>query len=194
MPEHSGVIGMHNLSGIAGTKKIFSILSALMLTIVSINSQAATSASTSLIVNVIYTPPSCNITMPSSYDLGTLLPGGEVEHPSFDLNLDCSATDYPLKTALTATIVKGNAVSDNKVRLVRSDGLETSAFLFLKESGGTSPIKLTGSGANMQGAFCSDATAVIGPRTCKLTPVTKVESGGVFGLASATLRFQVSYP
>jgi hypothetical protein len=55
-------------------------------------------------------------------------------------------------------------------------------------------IKLTGPAAGDY--FCSDENAVAGTmmRTCTLTPETNVSQNGPFGLASATLRFEVGYP
>lgn len=169
-------------------RKTLLTIVALILAI-TVGSAAAASTAT-LTINVQFPQPSCNIKVLSSYNLGTLSPGSEVTHPSFDITWDCGISGQPLKTALTAAVVRGAMVGNDKVRLLRNDGQATGAFLFLKEKGASSPVNLTGA----QDYFCSDATKVTGMRTCTLTPVTVVEPGGPFGLASATLRFKVGYP
>lgn len=151
---------------------------------------AATTATTTLTINVTFTQPSCDITVPSSYNLGTLTPGGPKPHGDFDITWSCQG-NTPLKTALTADIVTGTPEGDDKVRMI-SGGQATGASLSLIEKGTSLPIKLTGSGA--MDYFCSDATETTNIRTCTLTPITEVSRNGRFGLASATLRFEVGYP
>ncbi|OPW88269.1 F18 fimbrial protein FedE [Citrobacter sp. A316] len=167
------------------------VLSALMLTMAAGSVHAATTATATQTINVTFTVPSCNITVPSSYNLGPLTPGGAKDHSDFNITWTCQG-NTPLKTGLTAGIVSGTADGDSKVRMM-SGGQATGAALSLREKGTMQPIKLTGSGA--KDYFCSDANAVAGvTRTCTLTPVTEVSRSGPFGLASATLRFEVGYP
>lgn len=166
-------------------------LSALMLTMAAGSVQAATTATATVTINVTFTQPTCDITVPSSYNLGTLTPGGAKDHGDFNITWTCQG-NTPVKTALTAGVVSGTADGDSKVRMM-SGGQPTGAALSLREKGMTQPIKLTGSGG--QDYFCSDANAVAGvQRICTLTPVTEVSRTGPFGLASATLRFEVGYP
>lgn len=170
------------------------VLAALMLTVTADGAQAATNAvnvSATVRINVTFTAPTCNIKVPSSYDLGTLTPGPK-EHGPLNITWSCEG-DTPIKTALTAEVVTGGRDATNeKVYLVTDGNQATGAALSLKEGG--SFIKLTGSQAGDY--FCSDTGAVAGvtERTCTLTPVTNVSQNGPFGLASATLRFEVGYP
>ncbi|HHI2105620.1 TPA: F18 fimbrial protein FedE [Escherichia coli] len=169
-------------------------LAALMMMVVAGSGQAATSATATLTINVTFTQPSCDITVPASYNLGTLTPGSKT-HAPLDISWKCEG-DTPVTTALTAAIAKGNASGDEKVVLLTDSGTPTGATLSLREkkSTSTSLIKLTGPGAGDY--FCSDENATPGTtmRTCTLTPETNVSQNGPFGLASATLRFEVGYP
>lgn len=164
-------------------------LAALMM-VVAGSGQAATSATATLTINVTFTQPSCDITVPASYNLGTLTPGSKT-HAPLDISWECEG-DTSVTTALTAAIVKGNASGDEKVVLLTDSGTPTGATLSLREKKSTSLIKLTGAGDY----FCSDDSATPGTtkRTCTLTPETNVSQNGPFGLASATLRFEVGYP
>lgn len=81
-------------------------LAALMM-VVAGSGQAATTATATLTINVIFTQPSCDITVPASYNLGTLTLGSKT-HAPLDITWKCEG-DTPVKTALTAAIVKGTA-------------------------------------------------------------------------------------
>ncbi|HHH7324890.1 TPA: F18 fimbrial protein FedE [Escherichia coli] len=165
-------------------------LAALMM-VVAGSGQADTSATATLIINVTFTQPSCEIKVPPSYYLGTLTPGSK-PHIPLNITWKCEG-DTPVKTALTATIVRGGTTSrDDQVVLLTDSGTPTGATLSLREKKSTSLIKLTGAGDY----FCSDDSATPGTtiRTCTLTPETNVSQNGPFGLASATLLFEVGYP
>ncbi|EEC2209522.1 TPA: F18 fimbrial protein FedE [Escherichia coli] len=169
------------------------VLAALMMTVMTGSAQAATTATATLTINVTFTRPSCDITVPPSYNLGTLTPGTKT-HAPLNISWKCES-DTPFKTALTADIVKGGKTGgDESVTLQTGSGTDTGATLSLREKTSAAPIKLTGAAAGDY--FCSDASAEPGVtvRTCTLTPETKVSSGGPFGQASATLRFEVGYP
>ncbi|EOA5439281.1 F18 fimbrial protein FedE [Escherichia coli] len=167
-------------------------LAALMMVVVG-SGQAATTATATLTINVTFTQPSCDITVQPSYNLGTLTPGSKT-HAPLDITWKCADGGTPVKTALTAAIVKGNASGDEKVVLLTDSGTPTGATLSLREKKSNSLIKLTGPTAGDY--FCSDDSATPGTtmRTCTLTPETNVSQNGPFGLASATLRFEVGYP
>ncbi|EFM6587668.1 F18 fimbrial protein FedE [Escherichia coli] len=168
------------------------VLAALMM-VVAGSGQADTSATATLIINVTFTQPSCEITVPPSYNLGTLTPGSK-PHTPLNITWKCEG-DTPVKTALTAVIVRGGTASrDDQVVLLTDSGTPTGATLSLRENKSTSLIKLTGPGAGDY--FCSDDSVTPGTtmRTCTLTPETNVSQNGPFGLASATLRFEVGYP
>lgn len=47
-------------------------LAALMMTVMTGSGQAATTATATLTINVTFTQPSCDIQVPSSYNLGLL--------------------------------------------------------------------------------------------------------------------------
>ncbi|HCP1381746.1 TPA: F18 fimbrial protein FedE [Escherichia coli] len=163
-------------------------LTALMMVMTG-NGQATTTTAT-LAINVTFTQPSCDIKVPSSYDLGSLNPGSK-EHGDLKITWICEG-NRPVKTALTAGIVMGTADGDNKVRLMTGGGQATGAALSLKEKKSGTLIKLTGH--DVKDYFCSDRSATIGMHTCTLTPITEVDHQGPFGLASATLNFAVAYP
>ncbi|MCZ8781126.1 F18 fimbrial protein FedE [Escherichia albertii] len=167
-------------------------MAALMIVMMTGSGQTATTTATAtLTINVTFTQPSCDIQVPSSYNLGTLIPGSK-RHAPLDITWTCEG-DTPVKTALTAGIVKGGVSSDEKVILRTDSNADTGATLSLREKTSGALIKLTGQAA--EDYFCKDAKAVGGViRTCTLTPETNVSQGGPFGLASATLRFEVGYP
>ncbi|EEQ2598600.1 F18 fimbrial protein FedE [Escherichia coli] len=158
-------------------------LALLMMVVVISDVQATSSASAVLTINVTYIPKSCDIQVPSSYNLGVLTPGKR-EHGNMEITWYCEG-DIPIKTALKAEIVNGYAEDDNKVRLMIANQ-PSGAVLSLKEK--DTPIALTGNN------FCSDLTEDLGMRSCMITPETEVEPNGPFGLASATLKFTVVYP
>ncbi|EFM6620721.1 TPA: F18 fimbrial protein FedE [Escherichia coli] len=166
-------------------------LAALMM-VVAGSGQAATSATATLTINVTFTQPSCDITVPASYNLGTLTPGSKT-HAPLNITWKCEG-DTLVKTALLADIVRGGKTSnDEKVILKTDDNTDTGATLSLREKESGDLIKLTGPAAGNY--FCSDANAIAGmEHTCTLTPETNVSQNGPFGLASATLRFEVGYP
>ncbi len=172
------------------TKAALAALAALMMTVMAGSGQAATTTATAtLTINATFTMPSCDIQVPSSYNLGTLTPGTK-EHGDLKITWTCEGAQS-VKTALTAGIVAGIADGDNKVRLM-AGGQATGAVLSLRDKSDRSLIKLTGHQAG--GYFCSDSSATTGMRTCTLTPITEVDRNGPFGLASATLNFAVAYP
>ncbi|ELD0501567.1 F18 fimbrial protein FedE, partial [Escherichia coli] len=83
-------------------------LAALMM-VVAGSGQADNSATATLTINVTFTQPSCNITVPPSYNLGTLTPGSKT-HAPLNITWKCEG-DTPVTTALTAAIVKGGTAS-----------------------------------------------------------------------------------
>ncbi|WP_244256304.1 F18 fimbrial protein FedE [Escherichia albertii] len=167
-------------------------LAVLMIAVMTSSGQAVTTATATLTINVTFTQPSCDIAVPPSYNLGTLTPGEKI-HTPLEITWKCEG-DTPIKTALTADIVKGTASGDEKVILQTDSGTDTGATLALREKKSAALIKLTG--PTMSDYFCSDENSVAGTmmRTCTLTPETNVSQNGPFGLASATLRFEVGYP
>ena len=164
----------------------------MMMMVVAGSGQAATTATATLTINVTFTQPSCDIQVPSSYNLGLLTRGEKGrEHAPLNITWTCEG-DTPQRTALTAAIVSGDAEGDEKVYLMTSDRQRTGATLSLKEKNTGSMIKLTGSGGGSN--FCDDKKESTGMRTCTLIPVTDVSHDGALGVASARLRFEVGYP
>ncbi len=159
-------------------------MAALMMAMMTGSGRADTAT---LTINVNFTRPSCNISVPSSYSLGELVPGETGKnHPSLNITWSCEG-NTPLNTALTAAIVSGDSEGDRKVYLMTdTDSRRTGVTLSLREKDNL--IKLTG-----DDKFCSDTEGTTGMRTCTLTPVTDVSRGSVLGKASATLRFEVKY-
>ncbi|EGX8244427.1 F18 fimbrial protein FedE [Salmonella enterica subsp. enterica serovar Reading] len=163
-------------------------MAALMMVIITGSGQAATTDVATLTINVTFTQPSCDIQVPSSYNLGGLPPGSKT-HAPLNITWTCKG-DTPVKTALTAGIVRGGKTSgDEKVILQTDSGTDTGATLSLREKVSKKLIKLTGPAVGDY--FCSDVGV---RRTCNLIPETNVSQSGPFGLASVTLRFEVGYP
>lgn len=160
---------------------------ALLMMVMTDSGQADTKTAT-LKINVTFARPSCNIQVPSSYELEALVPGETGKHhPSLNITWSCKG-NTPLKTALTAAIVSGGSEGEEKVRLITDSRQRTGVTLSLKENTNGGLIKLTGTEN-----FCSDTEGTTGMRTCTLTPVTDVSHDSVPGHASATLRFEVGY-
>lgn len=163
------------------------VLVLLMMTVMTGSGQAATNAVT-LTINVTFTQPGCDITVPPSHMLDALVPGKTgTEHPPLKITWSCEG-NTPLKTALAAAIVLGDSEGDRKVHLMTDGRKRTGVTLSLREKTSGNLIKLTGTDN-----FCSDMEGTTGMRTCTLTPVTDVSRGSVLGNASATLRFEVRY-
>lgn len=170
------------------TKAVRASLLTMMMTSAA---QAAQTATAIMKIDVTLTQPGCDIQVPSLYNLDILTPGGK-EHFPLNIIWTCKG-NTPIKTALTAAIVKGMASGDEKVILLTDNGSESGATLSLKEKTTSRLIKLTGPAQDDY--FCNDASAVADQtRTCTLIPETQVSQNGPFGLVSATLRFDVGYP
>lgn len=160
-------------------------MAALMMAMMTGSGRADTAT---LTINVNFTRPSCNISVPSSYWLEALVPGETGKnHPPLNITWSCEG-NTPLNTALTAAIVSGDSEGDGKVYLMTDSRQRTGVTLSLREKTSDNLIKLTGTEK-----FCSDTEGTTGMRTCTLTPVTDVSRGSVLGNASATLRFEVKY-
>lgn len=165
-------------------------LTTLMI-VVAGSAQAATTVTSTLTINVTFTQPSCNITVPASYNLGSLTPSETKNHGDMNITWDCEG-NTPQKTALTAAIVTGTAENDNKTVRLKAGTGDSRATLSLREKNSSTLIKMTG--PNAGDYFCNDTAEATGMRTCTLTPVTEVTGQGALGPASATLRFEVEYP
>ncbi|EFK9059089.1 F18 fimbrial protein FedE [Escherichia coli] len=162
-------------------------MAALMMAMMTGSGRADTAT---LTINVNFTRPSCNISVPSSYSLGDLVPGETgKEHPPLEITWRCEG-NTPLNTALTAAVraPSGGLEGDGKVYLITDSHQRTGVTLSLREKTSDNLIKLTGTEK-----FCSDTEGTTGMRTCTLTPVTDVSRGSVLGNASATLCFEVKY-
>ncbi|MCU7297542.1 F18 fimbrial protein FedE [Escherichia albertii] len=158
-------------------------LAALMMMMTG-SGQAITTAT--LTINVTFAKPSCDIQVPSSYNLGSLKLGVR-HHEDLRITWNCGS-NTPVKTALTAAIVRGNPKGNEEVTLLADGGRASDVTLSLKEKSG-SRIKLTG-----ESYFCGDTKEVTGMRSCTLTPVTNVSvRQSWLGEVSATLRFEVGY-
>ncbi|TGC04058.1 MULTISPECIES: F18 fimbrial protein FedE [unclassified Escherichia] len=167
------------------------VLAVLMITVMTGNGQAASTTTATLMINVTFTQPSCDITVPSSYNLGLLIQGEKrKEHPPLNITWTCGG-DTPQKTALTATIISGDAEGDEKIYLMTDSSQRTGATLSLKEKATGSMVKLTGK--NGGNPFCNDVKESTDMRTCTLIPVTDVSQSGALGMASARLKFEVAY-
>ncbi|EFB6713167.1 F18 fimbrial protein FedE [Escherichia coli] len=165
-------------------------LAALMMVVIISDARATSSASALLTINVTYIKKSCDIQVPSSYNLGSLTPGRR-EHGDLKITWTCEG-DIPYKTALIAEIVKGVVEGDNKVRLVT--GTQPSGAVLSLQENDTLVTLNTTTEHDAGNYFCSDPTEGVGTRSCLVTPVTEVDQKGPFGLASATLKFSVAYP
>lgn len=166
--------------------KVF--LTALVMLGIAGDVQAADTATATATLTINVTRPSCDLTVPSSYNLGILTPGRK-EHGDLNITWTCKG-DVPVKTGMSVGIVNGTAVGDDKVYLM-AGSQATGATLSLKDKKNGVLIKLTNT--STQDSFCTDDAEVTGLRTCTLIPVTEVASAGPFGLASATVKFAVVY-
>ncbi|HBB9789165.1 TPA: F18 fimbrial protein FedE [Escherichia coli] len=164
-------------------------LAALMM--VTGDVQALSKTATAIVtIEVNFTRATCNITVPTLYNLGLLTPGETKNHGDLTITWECQG-NTSLKTALTAEILTGSAENDNKVVRLKAGSGNSRAALSLRDKTAGTLIKMTGpAGGNY---FCNDSAETTGMRTCTLTPVTEVSGQGALGPASATLRFMVAY-
>lgn len=149
---------------------------------------AQASSTATVTVAATYMASTCNITVPSSYWLGTLTPEVyEKKHSPLRINWTCDG-DQPVMTALKATAITGELQPGNSKLEMMIGGVKNGTLLWLEDNRG-SEIKLTG---GMNDVFCQGNAR--GARSCEVIPVTQVHSTDKFGIASAIIRFQVAYP
>jgi hypothetical protein len=153
---------------------------------------AATSGTATIQVTINNPKPTCNVSVRSSYDLGTLSRGQEKRHSEIPITLSCTGS---VKSALTATLGSGRSElqPDQYKVSVSVDGQSAPSrngpFFWLLDSSNNRPVKLTNAGAD---AFC---TATGQNRTCKVTPVTHVMANSMWGNSGAVrVVFNVIYP
>lgn len=163
------------------------VLSTLLL-VSPVRSETATAT---LSIPVVFSMPTCTLTMPGSVQL-KVLNVGTVSHPPVSIDIDCPDGGN-IETGLYAGKVSGELSGTDKMTMVPSSGSVTGnpALLWLTETAGV-PVKLDGTGADVaDNAFCR-GTGV--KRSCSLTPVTQVFPDTVGEEVSATVRFNVMYP
>ncbi|MBS9139674.1 F18 fimbrial protein FedE [Escherichia coli] len=142
-----------------------------------------------LLIQATFTKPTCNISVPGTYEFGKLIQGeGEKRAADLDITWTC---DVKKMTALTATVLNGNLIDDEQVMLVTDDKNKSNVLLSLVEKGKGNRIKLNVS--SEEGYFCRDATATTSMRSCKLTPIITVPADAILGGVQATLLFSVAY-
>lgn len=158
------------------------------LCILSLQSYIAQAASSATVtVTATFVAATCDISVPSTYWLGTLTPGAAKKHSSLRINWTCDG-GLPVKTALIATPISGipNSTKDKLEMMV--SGVQNGTLLWLEENTTGRSIKLSGDEAD---AFCSGEET--GSRVCDLTPVTEVHASDKFGIANAIIRFEIIY-
>lgn len=130
--------------------------------------------------------PSCTIDAPAVHNLGYMkrnkYPTDTKEYPSFDIKVACQS---PVKTSLTATVIKGElgARFGNYISMVMLDGtINNDVNLSLRVVGGKVEYDgITG--------FCQGDDN----RICKLTPWIVVEPNAKLGTVNAIIRFNIRY-
>ena len=152
--------------------------------------KSAKLAETMLTINATFINPGCDITVPSFYDLGTLTPGRK-EHSPLSIVWNC--TDTPVRTALTASVIRGKIeASEDKLQLIingnNNSDSNGSILYFYGGGNGGSIIKING-----RDPFCPDIIETTGIRKCVITPVTEVHHDDTFGVVSAILLFEIVY-
>lgn len=146
--------------------------------------QAASTATVTITATFI--AATCDITVPSTYWLGTLTPGIAKKHSPLKIDLTCDG-NLPVKTALKATVITGVQNSTNDKLEMMVAGAKNGTLLWLEDDSGKS-IKFSGNDTDV---FCiGEAT---GPRSCNVIPVTEAHSTDKFGIANAALQFEVVY-
>ena len=164
----------------------------LPVLVILVPSGRAATATATVIINATFTMPTCTLTMPDIVPLGDLKNGTKI-HSAVQIGIDCPDGGN-VETGLYARKMSGELSGTDKMTMVPSSGSVTGnpALFWLTERGGTTPVKLDGTGADVaDNAFCR-GTAV--KRTCSLTPVTQVFADTVREEVSATVRFNVMYP
>lgn len=166
------------------------VLALPVLMLAAPTSWAATATAT-VTINATFTMPTCTLTMPNSgvVQLGGLGPG-ITNHPSVKIGINCPGSGR-VETGLYAQQISGALSGTDKVTMVGSTTTSTPALFWLT-AGGTTAIKLDGTGASTTAnAFCRGTGD---ERECTLTPHTQVFPGTPREEVSATVRFNVMYP
>lgn len=153
----------------------------------------AATATATVIINATFTMPTCTLTMPDTVLLGDLKNGTKT-HNAVRIDIDCPDSGN-METGLYALKMSGELSGADKMTMVSTSGGRSAgspALFWLTESGGSTPVKLDGTGETVaDNAFCR-GTAL--KRTCSLTPVTRVFENTPREEVSATVRFNVMYP
>ncbi|EPV4610406.1 hypothetical protein ACV4SA_003029 [Escherichia coli] len=167
--------------------KLNSLLYFLLITMISISSARASTKtlSSTLTINVNFFAPSCDVKVPSEYDLGSLTPGNKIEHKKINIEISC-IDSYSYSTGLIASVRKGTLDTfQTSVQMLTNDE-ENGPFLSLKDEGGTL-IKMTG---NKSDAFCIGGDK---KRICSITPISNVPSDAISGRVIAVINFSIIY-
>ncbi len=141
--------------------------------------------------------PTCDISVRSSYELGTLRIGGDTRHDPFSVTVSCSGA---VKSALKATLTGwGTTLLPDNYRVAVSVNGQTRSsvsgpFFWLLDNVGN-PIKFTDRDRDRDrdtDAFC---TGTGQNRTCHITPVTRVNPDSLRGgRGTVDVVFNVIYP
>lgn len=146
-------------------------------------SEAKDSAETEFTFNV--KPPTCDLTVPSVYNLGDLPQGIKNDYASFDIEISCPVS---MKTAIVAKNLNGVLNTDGQRVTIPmpNAGTDKGPFFWLRY--GSSRIYLRGQQSE---AFCSSTGLA---RRCSLTPSTRVNENSPWGVGSVTIGFTIVYP
>lgn len=145
----------------------------------------ASTSETRNIYLILHSPqPTCNVTVRSTLELGSITIG-DSPHSPFPVSISCTGT---VKSALTARNKTGTLQTDQyRVFVPMSNaGAANGPFLWLQD--GNSKLKLTGQSVD---AFCTGTST---SRTCNVTPWTRAEGDSGWGNGAATINFEIIYP
>lgn len=136
--------------------------------------------------------PSCTIDAPAVHNLGYMkrnkYPTDTKEYPPFDMKVACQS---PVKTSLTATIIKGQLSTRFRrhVSMVMLDGMINHDVNLSLRSIGYKTGTIDYIDYDSSTSFCQGDDN----RACKIIPSVVVEPNAKLGTVNAIIRFNAQY-
>ncbi len=176
-------------AGFRVMKFIKVMLTAAVLAVTIVPSvKAASKADATVNIQVAFTAPTCNIKVPSPYNLGVMTIGeSETPHIPIDIEWDCGKpVGVSGQSFITASVKKGAPDSLKEWVQLFAKNSETGSGVFLSLKSGNSYIKMDDSTK-----ICQQNSS---QGSCKLIPITKVSAGSVkTGEVEGILIFKAHY-
>ena len=178
---------MNTIKNMTLTAGRYKLLGLLLATLLPVSAMAATSGSSTITGTIVANP--CNITVPQTVTLGSLISGTINEKTSFNVGVNCTNTssNYLVYASPGA---KGEIAGSDTVNMAVGGSVPSSNKTTLQLLSRGTAIKLDGSGSTADNAaFCTGNDS----QTCTLKAKVVVPSAAATGNAEAIIGFTLRY-